>query len=61
VNDNVNNGTHKSRCLKIGLIVAGTLLIFLSVLAAIISIYFLVIMTKTTTAGNTLLYISMKT
>jgi len=61
VKDNVNNSTHKPRCLKIGLIVAGTLLILLSVLTSIISTYFLVIMTKTTTTGNTLLRTNTKT
>lgn len=48
VKDKVND-THKSRCSKVGLIAAGTLLVFLSVSAAGISIYFLVFMTKTTT------------
>jgi len=43
------NDIRKPKCLQVGLIVAGILLTFLSVSAAAISTYFLVIMTKTTT------------
>jgi hypothetical protein len=50
---NVANDTHKTKCLKVGLIFAGILMALMCLAGVIISVYLLATINKTTTVSTT--------